>query len=69
MPREIFPSSYMCDCGFQSDHFENTIKDLKRLSLTRRQCLIADDGSHEIIFKGGKVTAMWCPKVGKEIKW
>jgi hypothetical protein len=67
MPKEIYPSSYVCDCGYESDHFEDTIRDLKRLSLKMRQCLRADDGAHRIIFDGGKMTAMWCPKVGKEI--
>ena len=27
MPKEIYPSSYLCDCGHQSDFFENTIKE------------------------------------------
>jgi len=67
MPKEIFPSSYVCDCGFQSDHFENTIRDLKRLSLIRRQVLEADDGKHRIIFEGGNMVAMWCPETGKEM--
>jgi hypothetical protein len=67
MPKEIFPSSYVCDCGYESDHFENTIRDLKRLSLTQRRCLGADDGAHRIVFDGGEMAAMWCPKVGKEI--
>jgi hypothetical protein len=25
MPKEIFPSSFECDCGHQSDFFENTV--------------------------------------------
>jgi hypothetical protein len=44
MPNEISPSSCVCDCGYESDHFENTIRNLKRLSLRTRQCLGADDG-------------------------
>jgi hypothetical protein len=32
MPKEIFPSSYECDCGHQSHFFENTIKEAKALS-------------------------------------
>ncbi len=27
MPKEIFPSSYVCDCGHESHFFENTVKD------------------------------------------
>ncbi len=67
MPKEIYPSSYVCDCGAESDHFENTIRDLKQLSLKRRQVLVADDGKHRIIFDGGELIAMWCPKTGKEM--
>jgi hypothetical protein len=67
MPREIYPSSYLCDCGYQSDHFENTITELKRLSMRRPQRLGADDGAHTIVFNDGKMVAMWCPKVKKEI--
>jgi hypothetical protein len=67
MPREIYPSSYVCDCGYQSDHFENTIIELKRLSRRRQERLGSDDGAHTVVFDGGEMTAMWCPKVGKGI--
>ncbi len=64
MPKEIFPSSYVCDCGYVSHHFENTIKEMKRLSLKRMQRLGSDDGAHVIIFDGGEMTAMSCPQLG-----
>jgi hypothetical protein len=67
MPREIYPSSYVGDCGYQSDHFENTITELKRFSMRRPQRLGSEDGAHTIAFDGGKMVAVWCPKVGKEI--
>jgi len=67
MPKEIFPSSYVCDCGAESHHFENTIRELKKKSFKQPQALIADDGEHEIIFLKGKFVAMWCPKKQKEI--
>ena len=67
MPREIYPSSYVCDCGEESDHFENTIRELKQMSRKKRQRLVADDGEHEIIFQDGEFVAMWCPKEQKEI--
>jgi hypothetical protein len=44
MPKEIFPSSYRCDCGYQSDHFENTIRELKQVSIRSQQRLGSDDG-------------------------
>ena len=67
MPKEIFPSSYRCDCGYQSDHFENTIRELKQMSIRSQQRLGSDDGEHVVVFSGGEMTAMWCPKVGKDI--
>jgi hypothetical protein len=67
MPQEIFPSSYVCDCGLQSDHFERTIWDLKELSMKRPQALIAEDDAHEIIFEKGEFIAMWCPLEEREL--
>ena len=67
MPKEIFPSSYKCDCGYQSDHFERTIADLKKLSKRNPQRLWSDDGKHNITFDKGKMVSMWCPKAGKEL--
>ena len=32
MPKEIFPSSFECDCGHQSDFFENTIREMRAMS-------------------------------------
>jgi hypothetical protein len=32
MPKEIYPSSYECDCGHQSHFFENTIREIKAMS-------------------------------------
>ena len=69
MPKEIFPSSYRCDCGYQSDFCENTITEMKRVSIRRPQRLGSDDGEHIVVFNGGEgeMTAMWCPKFGKDI--
>jgi len=67
MPRELFPSSYRCDCGYQSDHFESTVAELKRASLRTPQRLGSDDGGHIVVFNRGEMTAMWCPSVGKDI--
>jgi hypothetical protein len=35
MPKEIFPSSYECDCGHQSHFFESTVRAMKALSRKR----------------------------------
>ncbi|MFZ2631117.1 MAG: hypothetical protein WA081_22780 [Desulfosalsimonadaceae bacterium] len=67
MPEEIFPSSYRCDCGYQSDFCENTIKEMKQASIRSPQRLGSDDGKHVVVFNGGAMTAIWCPDVGKDI--
>ena len=68
MAKEIYPSSYVCDCGQESHHFERTIRDLKKMSLKEPQVLIADDGEHEIIFEDGEMVAIWCPKTEREME-
>ena len=60
MPREIYPSSYVCDCGYQCDFSENTISEIKTASMKRKQGLIADDGMHEVIFDRGEMIAIYC---------
>ncbi|MGA2824153.1 MAG: hypothetical protein ABSE72_11575 [Bacteroidales bacterium] len=68
MPKEIFPSSVVCDCGQECHFFERTIRELKKMSIRKKgQVLIADDGEHEIIFENGEFVAMYCPKEQKEI--
>lgn len=67
MPKEIYPSSYLCDCGYQSDFFENMVKEMKQESFRRPQRLGSDDGKHVVVFKGGEMAAMWCPDVGRDI--
>jgi hypothetical protein len=50
MPREIFPSSYVCDCGHQSDFFENTIREIKAMSRKKKVRLgDSDIPEHTII--------------------
>jgi hypothetical protein len=38
MPKEIFPSSYKCDCGHRSEFSENTIRG-KAMSRKKKVCL------------------------------
>ena len=68
MPEEIYPSSYLCDCGYEAEHGENTIRELKRDSERRPRTLQADDGKHEIIFEDGEMVAMYCPKARKKLR-
>lgn len=65
MAKEIFPSSYLCDCGQESLHSENTIRSLKEMSRKKPQTLVGD-GEHEITFHHGRFVAIWCPKEVRE---
>jgi hypothetical protein len=62
MPQEIYPSLYVCDCGYRCDFSENTVREIKAASMKRRQALIADDGQHEVIFDRGSMVAVRCPR-------
>ena len=63
MPKEIFPSSYLCDCGHQSDFFENTIREAKAMS-QKKKVYLADSApeEHTIVFYRGKMVDIQCPK-------
>lgn len=66
MPKEIVPSSFECDCGYVAHFSENTVRELKQRSLTKRQWLSEGDGAnrHIVVFEGGRMTAMLCSKEG-----
>lgn len=68
MPQEIFPSSYVCDCGYRCEFSESTVKEVKAASMKRRQELIADDGLHGVTFDKGEMVSLYCPQEGKEFK-
>jgi hypothetical protein len=63
MPTEIFPSSFECDCGHQSDFFEHTIREAKAMS-QQKKVYLADSApeEHTIVFYRGKMVAIQCPK-------
>jgi len=67
MPREIFPSSYECDCGFVAHFTENTVKEVKKRSQAKRQWLADGTGTekHIVVFEGGEMTTMLCPREGR----
>ena len=46
MSKELFPSPYLCDCGHQSDFFENTIRDIKAMS-QKKKVYLADSALEE----------------------
>ena len=65
MVREIIPSSYECVCGHQSHFFENTIREMKKMSFKKRVKLGDSGGEseHWIIFEEGRMVDIICPKV------
>src|SRR5262245_19547051 len=63
MPKEIFPSSFECDCGHQSDFAERIVRDLRAMS-QKKKVYLADSASeeHTIVFYRGKLVEIQCPK-------
>ena len=67
MPKEIFPSSYLCDCGHRSDFFENTIREAKAKSHKHRVRLgDSEPDEHTIVFYKGEMIDIICPKQNRE---
>jgi hypothetical protein len=67
MPKEIFPSSYECDCGHQSDFFENTVREAKSASFKKKIYLLdSEREEHTIVFYKGEMIDIICPKVEKQ---
>jgi len=66
MAKELFPSSYKCDCGHESHFSENTIKELKRMSKTKKVRLgdSSKNDAHTIIFHEGEAIGIECQKLG-----
>ncbi len=65
MAIKLIPSSFQCDCGHESDFFENTVRDMERMSKIKRVRL--GDGEktgHTIVFYKGKAIEIICPKLG-----
>ena len=63
MPKEIFPSSFACDCGHQSDFSENTVRELKAMSQKKKVYLAdSEPEEHTIVFYRGKLIEIQCPK-------
>src|SRR5262245_40101902 len=63
MPQELFPSSYLCDCGHRSDFFENTIREAKRESQKKIVYLVdSEPEEHTIVFARGELIDILCPK-------
>ncbi len=67
MPKEIFPSSYECDCGHQVHFCENTVREMKRISFRGRPRIGEGDDRHAVIFHNGRMVGMYCPKRDADI--
>jgi len=63
MAKELFPSSFECDCGNESHFCENTVEEMKRMSRKKRVRL-GDDYKHTVVFYKGKAVEIICPKLG-----
>ena len=63
MAKFLFPSSFQCDCGHQSDFFERSIREMKQISQNTKACA-RDDAGHIIVFDHGKVVEIICPEKG-----
>ncbi len=62
MPREIFPSSYECDCGHVSDFSENTVREMKTMSHRKKVCLVdSEPDQHAVVFDNGEMIDVICP--------
>ena len=66
MPRELYPSSYECDCGHQSHFSENTIREARTKS-RKREIHLGDSevDEHTIIFFRGEAVRVICPEKGR----
>ncbi|MCB0599257.1 MAG: hypothetical protein H6557_26195 [Lewinellaceae bacterium] len=67
MAKELFPSSFECDCGHESHFFENTVREMKKMSEKKRVLLRDSDSKeeHTIVFYKGNAIEVICPKLGK----
>ncbi len=66
MAKELFPSSFECDCGHESHFSESTIREMKKMS-KKKKVLLGDSEKteHIIVFHKGKAVEIECPKKGK----
>ena len=59
MAIELYPSSFRCDCGHESDFFENTVRDMEKESKKKRVTLgDGEDNEHTIVFFKGEAVVL-----------
>jgi len=65
MAKEVFPSSFECDCGHQLHFFESTVNKMKKMSARKKVHLgDSEDDKHTIIFYKGEAIKVKCPEKG-----
>jgi hypothetical protein len=63
VPKEIFESSYECDCGHQSHFCVSTVWEVKATSMKKTVHLLDPEREeHTIVFYKGKMVDILCPK-------
>lgn len=63
MPKELYSSSYECDCGHRSHFAEDTVREVKETSHRKPVLLGDDDEKHMIVFKNGMMSEILCPNI------
>lgn len=61
MPKELFPSTYECDCGHQSHFSENTIWEMSAKRYKKMYLSDSEAEEHKIVFCRGKMIDIICP--------
>lgn len=66
MAKQLFPSSFECNCGHESDFFEGTVREMKKMS-KRKKIRLSDgeNNKHTIVFYKGNAVEIICPQLGK----
>ena len=68
MSKEIFPSSFECDCEYQSDFFESTVREMKAMSHKKKVRLgDAAPEEHMVVFHKGEMVELLCLKQSRSI--
>jgi hypothetical protein len=58
----IFPLSFRCDCKQELHFFENTIREMQRMSEKKKTRL--GEAEHTIVFYKGEAVEIHCPSLG-----
>ena len=66
MAKQIFPSSFKCDCGHEAHFSENTVREMEKMSNKKKTRLSdSEKNRHTIIFYKEHAVEIICPQLGK----